>query len=63
MKKRFITMLLQICNGIAIELQRHILQRVIVVVNLLQRYNINCNGIVMKRLLVYYKFTTELQQL
>ena len=40
--------LLQICNEIAIELQQHILQRLIVVANLLQSYNgmanRNCNG-------------------
>ena len=32
-------MLLRICNGIAIELQQHILQRLIVVANLLQSFN------------------------
>ena len=34
-------MLLRICNGIAIELQQHIMQWLIVVANLLQ----SCNGI------------------
>ena len=32
-------MLLRICNGIAIKLQQHILQRLIVIANLLQSYN------------------------
>ena len=40
--------LLQICNGIVIELQQHILQRLIVVANMLQSCNgmanRNCNG-------------------
>ena len=40
-------MLLRICNGIAIKLQQHILQLLIVVANLLQSCNENATEIVM----------------
>ena len=51
-------MLLRICNGIAIELQQHILQRLIVVTNLLQ----SCNGIATKIAMVCNETVADLLQ-
>ena len=62
-------MLLRICNGIAIELQQHILQRLIVVANLLQSCNGIATGIAMvsnetvaNLLQICYGIAIELQQ-
>ena len=62
-------MLLRICNGIAIELQQHILQRLIVVANLLQSCNIIAteiamvsNETVVDLLQIYNGIAIELQQ-
>ena len=52
-------MLLRICNGIAIELQQHILQRLIVVANLLQ----SCNGIAAKIAMVSNETVADLLQI
>ena len=52
-------MLLQICNGIAIELQQHILQRLIVVANLLQ----SCNGIATEIVMVRNETVADLLQI
>ena len=51
--------LLQICNGIAIELQQHILQRLIVVENLLQ----SCKEWLTKIVMVCNKTVADLLQI
>ena len=52
-------MLLRICNGIAIDLQQHILQRLIVVTNLLQ----SCNGFATAIAMVCNEMVADLLQL
>ena len=52
-------MLLRICNGIAIELQQHILQRLIVVANLLQ----SCNEIATEIAMVSNETVANLLQI
>ena len=52
-------MLLRICNGLAIELQQHILQRLIVVTNLLQ----SCNGIATDIAMVSNEMVADLLQI
>ena len=52
-------MLLRICNGIAIELQQHILQLLIVVANLLQ----SCNGIATEIIMVSNETVADLLQI
>ena len=52
-------MLLRICNGIAIELQQHILQRLIVVANMLQ----SCNGIATEIAMVCNETVADLLQI
>ena len=58
-KKIFVATLLRICNGIAIELQQHILQRLIVVANLLQ----SCNGIATEIEMVCSETVADLLQI
>ena len=52
-------MLLRICNGIAIELQQHILQRLIVVANLLQ----SCNRLTTEIAMVSNETVVDLLQI
>ena len=52
-------MLLRICNGIAIELQQHILQPLKVVANLLQ----SCNGIATEIVMVSNETVADLLQI
>ena len=58
-KKIVVAMLLRIYNGIAIELQQHILQRLIVVANLLQ----SCNGIATEIAMVSNETVANLLQI